>query len=383
MSTPPRMSSHSYSEATTAMRQEPDRTVAAGVPRWGAAGIGCLTESRVVLLGTAAGRSWHGGTERAGISTALVVGNNVYLVDCGTGWGRRYLQAGLGEQLAFHGLERLAAVFLTHLHSDHIIDYPNLLTFGLSDGLSATSGPVRVFGPGGRGSLPPVAIPWPQEPPVVNEDNPTPGTVDLTNYLCQAFATDLNDNIRDGGRPDPRSLLDVSDIALPRGLVVHPNIDTAPTMNPFAVYEDDRVRVSATLVSHGPVFPSFAFRFDTQEGTVVFSGDTNASDNLVRLADNCDILIHEVIDPAWVYQLFPAPVSDAQHAKVRHLLNAHTPIHHVGKIADAAGARTLVLSHLAPADNPASRWREAQSGYRGRLVVGADLVEIRIRGGGE
>ncbi|MCC5348697.1 MBL fold metallo-hydrolase, partial [Staphylococcus aureus] len=66
-------------------------------------------------------------------------------------------------------------------------------------------------------------------------------------------------------------------------------------MKPVVFYEDDRVKVSATLVQHAPVFPSFAFRFDTEDGSVVFSGDTGPSENLVRMARGADVLVHEVI----------------------------------------------------------------------------------------
>ena len=80
-------------------------------------------------------------------------------------------------------------------------------------------------------------------------------------------------------------------------------------MQPFEVYHDDLVRVAAFLVDHHPVFPSFAYRFDTADGSVVFSGDTcpNTNRNLQRLANGADILVHEVIDRAWIDQKFGTP----------------------------------------------------------------------------
>ena len=65
------------------------------------------------------------------------------------------------------------------------------------------------------------------------------------------------------------------------------------------MFEDDRVRVSATLVAHAPVWPAFAFRFDTDDGSIVFSGDTARSENLIKLAKGADILVHEVIVTKW------------------------------------------------------------------------------------
>ena len=96
-------------------------------------------------------------------------------------------------------------------------------------------------------------------------------------------------------------------------------------MEPFKFFEDDRVRVSATLVEHAPVWPAFAYRFDTDDGSIVFSGDTGRSENLVKLAKGADILVHEVIVTNWVKGLFPTPRSIAQEGLMQHLLNAHTP----------------------------------------------------------
>lgn len=334
--------------------------------------------TRVVLLGTAAGRTWWGGSENQGISSAVAVGDAVYLVDFGDGWGRRYLQAGLGEQAALHGLERLRAAFITHLHSDHVVDYPNLFLFGTTDGLAGREQPVRIYGPGRRGSLPPVSGDPQDPPPVINPSNPMPGTHDMTEYLYQAYATDINDNMRDSLKPDPHTLLEVHDIEVPEGVVGDPNQDPAPDMAPFAVYEDDRVRVTATLVRHPPSYPTFGFRFDTDDGSVTFSGDTNVSENLIRLAADTDVLVHEVMDPQWVDSLFPTPPTPAQQAKKEHLLKSHTSIEDVGDVAERAGAGTLVLSHLAPADNPRRRWTEAGEGFSGRLVVGEDLVQVGV-----
>lgn len=344
----------------------------------GPAEIAMRFRTRLVLLGTAAGRTWWGGSRRQGISSAVVVDDAVYLVDFGDGWGRRYLQAGLGEQTELHGLERLEAAFITHLHSDHVVDYPNLLTFGSTDGLAAREKPVQVFGPGDRGALPPVFGDPPSEPPVINPGNPTPGTRDMTEYLYQAFASDLNDNMRDSLKPDPHTLIQVHDIELPADLVDDPNRDPAPSMEPVRVFEDDRVRVTATLVKHPPVFPAFGFRFDSDDGAVVLSGDTSVSENLVRLATGANVLVHEVIDPQWVEGLFPEPRTPAQEAKVEHLLGSHTTIDEVGEVAERAGVETLVLSHLAPADNSRARWMQAQKNFSGRLIIGDDLAQVGV-----
>jgi ribonuclease BN (tRNA processing enzyme) len=277
-------------------------------------------------------------------------------------------------------------LLLTHLHSDHIVDYPNLLLYGASNGLeSRAASPLGVYGPGVRGEMEPVFVlpgstrPTPE---VINPGNATPGTEDMTAYLYQAFATDLNDRARDGGRPDVRSLVHAHDIKLPHipGFT-SPNQTPSPDMEPFKVYEDDRVRVSATLVDHVPVWPSFAFRFDTDDGVVVFSGDTAPSQNLIRMAKGADILVHEVIVSEWIDRLLPLPRSPDEEARRHHLVTAHTTVEQVGKVAESAGVSTLVLSHIFPENAREEQLASAQRDFSGQLVIGEDLLQLGVARG--
>jgi ribonuclease BN (tRNA processing enzyme) len=331
--------------------------------------------TRLILLGTAAGPVWWRGSDRAGISSAVAVGDAVYLVDCGDGVGARFRETDLSPEPHLNALDSLRGIFLTHLHSDHTIDYPNLAVFG--SGYLKTAPTVQVFGPGDRGALPHYLGSGP-EPPVINPEDPTPGIEASTEFLYKAFATDLNDRIRDSGGIDPRSKLEVHDVPLPPEASAGPSTPP-PRVAPFAVYEDDRVRVTATLVDHGQVYPSFGYRFDSDDGSIVFSGDTCPSDNLVELAHEADVLVHEVIDREWVESLFGEPPFPPQiQVLVDHLLGSHTTIEDVGKVAERAGARTLVLNHFVPSDNPNRRWRRAGRGYSGRLIVGEDLMQVGV-----
>jgi ribonuclease BN (tRNA processing enzyme) len=115
---------------------------------------------------------------------------------------------------------------------------------------------------------------------------------------------------------------------------------------------------------------------------VVFGGDTGPSDNLIELASGANILVHEVIDSAWVELLLPSPRDDAQEGLYQHLIRAHTLVEDVGPIAEAAGVRTLVLSHLVPGNWPEFRWQRAQRGFSGKLIVGRDLDSISLRASG-
>jgi ribonuclease BN (tRNA processing enzyme) len=215
--------------------------------------------------------------------------------------------------------------------------------------------------------------------PVINPANPVPGIVDTTGYLYQAFALDLNDRMRDNLKPDLRTIFQVHDIAIPKGIGYHPNNNPSPAgMQPLRVYEDGNVRVTATLVNHFPIVPAFAFRFDTADGSVVFSGDTAPNDNLVALARHAEVLVHEVIDPAWVDILFPPPTTPVQDALKHHLLTAHTTIDDVGKVAERAGVKTLVLTHIVPGNAPTAHLAQARRNFSGRFVIGQDLMRIGV-----
>lgn len=338
-------------------------------------------DTHVVLLGTAGGRTSYQGTPLAGISSAVKVGDDVYLVDFGQGWLRRFFQAGLGSQRpGAIGLESVKAAFITHLHADHVVDYPSLFLFGASDGVASRKGaPMEIYGPGRRGSLVPVHSHDGAEPPVVAPANPTPGTVDMTEGIYQAFANDINDNIRDSRKPDPHRNIKVFDIPLPQGLKVDENKNPAPDMEPFLVYQDKNVKVTAILVDHAPVYPAFAYRFDTADGSVTFSGDTNLHPNLIRLARGSDVLVQEVIDPEWIAELFPKPLSPESTAKMRHLIEAHTVVDDIGKLATAAGVKSVLLTHLAPADPDEARWLpRAKVGFSGPVIVGKDKLWLGV-----
>jgi len=335
--------------------------------------------ARLVLLGTAGGSPYWTNSERAGIASAVVVGDRYYLVDAGRGVVRQLRAAGLGDHESDTGgpLDALRAVFLTHLHSDHVVDLNNVLSAGLYNGLARADRPVPIFGPGNRGAVPPLFGDRPA-PQVTAPANPTPGTAEMIDLMVATFATDYNDRAFDGGSPAPAELFRGFDVPIPARYVADPDRDPHPRMSPVPFHEDDRVRVSATLVQHAPIFPALAYRFDTDTGSVVFSGDTGPSENLVELASDADVLVHEAIDTDWVDQLLPPPRTPTAEGLFRHLVSAHTAVAQVASVACAAGVRTLVLSHLVPGNGPQERWLRAREGYPGHFVVGQDLTVVDI-----
>lgn len=293
---------------------------------------------------------------RTGISSALKVGGDVYQIDCGLGSLNAFADAGLR-------FDDLKSMFITHLHTDHIVDY---FSFFLSGGYTAAKGkaPVTVYGPGPAGGLPPSRV-GNANPAIIDPTNPTPGLAATTAALQQAFAYTNNIFIRDMGTEDIGTLADVVEIAVPPG---SDYLNRSPAMAPFPVMSDDNVTVTATLVSHYDVYPAFAFRFDLKRSgrSVTFSGDTTKSDNVIALARDCDVLVHEAqfsLDDAYYGNRFPPG----------YLVKSHTSAEQVGEVAAAANVAQVVVSHYSPNDLPDSEWQAAIGrNYTGRITVARD-----------
>lgn len=329
---------------------------------------------RVVLLGTAGGPLPS--PVRSGICSAVVVAGRTYVVDCGGSATRQLRRARL-----LGGLHR---VLLTHLHSDHTCDYFNLFLLGWP--IIQWNPPVHVHGPGPAGgieALPPDDAGRPV--PLHNPADPTPGLVALTDAQFHAHAYDINIRMREAGRHDLRSLVVPHELAVDPGVGAAGPAQVAPPMDPFVVEEDDDVRITATLVSHAPVFPAFAYRFDTAAGSVVFSGDTAPCANLTRLAAGAGTLVHEVFDDTPGRDAGADPLTDEEaweaQRRHHHMVTSHTPLSAVGAVAREAGVGRLVLTHFIPGDDalPDEHWLAGiGAGFGGEVVVGADLMELAL-----
>jgi ribonuclease BN (tRNA processing enzyme) len=369
--------------------------------------------TRLVLLGTAGGPAWWPDTGRMSSSSALVVEDSIYIIDLGQGSTLRLSEAFSSGALpgaeSTDGsslfLQDAKGLFFTHLHQDHTADYPNLLLIGPTAGLGTStdpltnktiSVPLKVFGPGDRGQREADTSGYIQRggQVVLSESadpgtsTATPGIRQMTQNIWHAYAQSLNDMTLDNGCQDYTTLVDIreiggsgpDDIRLPV-LVTDPNNGTCPAMDPFEVYHDDKVQVTAILVDHHQVFPAFAYRFDTADGSVVFSGDTgpDTNGNLERLANGSDILVHEVIDRAWVDRKFGTPEPGSPMAALKtHMLQSHTSIDEVGSVATDCGVKTLVLNHIVPGNTPTEHLLQAQGTFPGTLIIGEDLMQIGI-----
>lgn len=144
------------------------------------------------------------------------------------------------------------------------------------------------------------------------------------------------------------------------------------------VMRDEHVKVTATLVNHPPVVPAFAYRFDAADRSIVISGDTAPSNNLVTLAHDADLLVHAVLYAPGVDCLV-ARVPNATALKAS-IMAHQTSAEDAGRVAQAAGVKTLVLSHFVPTDDPEvtdqMRIDAARVHFRGSVIVGKDLLEV-------
>nr|WP_281379642.1 MBL fold metallo-hydrolase [Flexivirga oryzae] len=306
---------------------------------------------------------------RSGPASLVTVGKRTFLVDAGPGTVRRLGQAGVS-------VDRLAGVFVTHAHSDHIAD---LFAMFLLSNPGGTMGefttPVPIFGPGPSEELPTTYDG--KRVPIINRERPAPGIAEFLELQQQAFRYDINvRNVEQSPTAvDYPALFDVREIRVPPACRASPT-NPAPRMSPFVVLDDEEVTVSATLVAHAPVFPSFAFRFDTPGGSVTFSGDTGESANLVELARGTDLLVHEVVDVDHY-----ARTSGGSASVIDFMRRSHTTPEGVGRVA-ASGARSVVLSHLLPGDpgevTPEQWCARVASEYDGPVSVGEDLATYEV-----
>ncbi|WP_425826122.1 MBL fold metallo-hydrolase [Streptomyces fractus] len=338
--------------AATALAVSPPSASASPSDKEAATGARPTSGTVVDLLGTAGGPPPYGG--RMGVASAVTVDGDTYLVDCGRGAVTQYLKAGLA-------MPSLKGIFLTHLHADHTVDYFDfpLLCAGVMPPQPGFGGTVRVWGPGPSDTL---------TSGTVAPQDPAPGIIETTRRANETFAASTNAFIAEGFGIDPVSMLDVNELSVGAGSV-------------GTVLDTPALKVTATRVQHGNMSPAYAYRFDTAHGSVVFSGDTRRSDDLIALARDCDLLVHEAMDASWFEeQHLPA-------ALIKHMHEVHTDVTEIGEVARAARARHVVINHLSPADptqRPDEEWAAAarasarSAGYRGRVTVGRDLMRIPL-----
>ncbi len=277
----------------------------------------------VRLLGTA-GPSLNPNQAEAGL--LVVAGSEVLLFDCGHG---------IPNRLAQVNRTGVSKVFLTHVHSDHTEGLPELW---MNENTWSARGntPLSVWGP-----------------PELAPDQPS-GTADITNQLTTAFAT--NTHIR-------RDLVE----HLPGGGIT---FQTTEIANEGVVYQNNGVTVTAFLVDHGVVKPAYGYRVDYQGYSVVFSGDTTFTPNLVKNAQGADVLVHEVL----LSPLTATPQND-------DILSYHSTPEQAAQTFTQAAPKLAVYTHIVDQTGGGAQGlinRTRAAGYTGPLEVGQDLTLIEI-----
>ncbi len=274
-------------------------------------------ELRVTLLGTGSPAAVM---NRFGPSILVEAGPHKFLFDAGRGVAQRLNQA----KVKWRDID---GVFFTHLHSDHVVGFPDLwLTSWLTEGRDV---PLRVWGPR--------------------------GTKSMTSHLEQAYEADIRIRLYD-------------DHASPDGIVL-----LAEDIGEGVVFEQDGVRVTAFEVDHAPVKPAFGYRVDSGGRSVVLSGDTRPSENLVRHAQGVDVLIHEVASAESLARAGQPP------ERVKGIVAHHTTPEQAGELFSRVKPRLAGFSHIVhPAATEADLIVPARTAYAGPLELGEDLMVIEI-----
>jgi ribonuclease BN (tRNA processing enzyme) len=269
----------------------------------------------VVLLGTGMPRP---NPNASGPATAIVVGKQVFLVDAGPGVERQLSAA----HLPINGV---TALFITHLHTDHTLGYPDLIFTSWVMGRKTA---LQAYGPHGLQKM--------------------------TDHLIAAYAEDIK--VRTEGLEHET----------PNGYKV-----SVHEIDPGVVYDSLGVCVTAIRVHHGNWAEALAYRFDTPSRSVLVSGDTRYDEGLIGPARGIDVLVHEVYSAS---KLKPEQRPGGEDWP-RYMHEFHTSDVELGKLAAKIRPKLLILTHIirmgATDDELLAGIRAG--GFAGRVVIGRDL----------
>jgi ribonuclease BN (tRNA processing enzyme) len=280
--------------------------------------------TQVVMLGTGTPRP---DPNRSGPATAIIVDDTPYLIDFGPGVIRRATAAfhkGV-TALGFGGVN-IKTVFLTHMHSDHTVGYPDLI---FSPWVMGRHEPLTVYGPSGIAAM--------------------------TEHVLKAWQVDID------GRTN--------------GINRHNSTGYKVNAHEIAaglVYQDRNVTVTAFPVRHEEMVDSFGYRFETPERVVVISGDTAPTQAIIDHSRGCDVLIHEAYAMRTYHQISPR----AQEFRRSH----HTSSVELAEIANATKPGLLVIYHRSNSgggwssvDSEEDLLDEIRREYDGSVVAAHDL----------
>lgn len=283
-----------------------------------AAASGQGQQFRVTLLGTGCPPAVM---NRFGPSILVEAGQQKFVFDAGRGALQRLTE--LGVRWA-----DVEGVFLTHLHSDHVVGFPDLWLTGwlLVPGRNV---PLNVWGPR--------------------------GTASMMEHLQQAYEYDVRIRIENDG-------------ASRQGVSI-----VTKEIGEGVVYDRGGVTVTAFEVDHAPVTPAFGYRIDFGGRSVVLSGDTRVSENLVRHAQGVDLLVHEVFVPATLERAGVPP------ARAKNIIALHLTPEQAGEVFTRVKPKLAVYSHICmPSATDDDLLPATRKTYGGPLQVGEDLMRFEV-----
>src|SRR5919198_1497688 len=271
--------------------------------------------TRIVLLGTGNPGPLP---DRSGPATAIVVDDTAYLVDFGPGVVRRANAAFLDRGIKALDPVKLRVVFVTHLHSDHTVGYPDLIFTPWTVGRRV---PLEVYGPKGLKAM--------------------------TEHILEAYRIDIETRTNPDGNQ--------------RGFPEGHNVNVHE-IGPGVIYRDANGAVTASPTKHA--MESYGYRFDTPDRSIVISGDTNPSQATIDACHGCDVLIHEAITPAWL--------ATRPETFQRFTAKYHTTTAQLADLARQARPRLLILYHYSSL-SPEELFDDMSARYSGHFVIGRDL----------
>ena len=285
-------------------------------------------ERTLTLLGTKGGPALRTpGVSFLPTSNLLCLGQRKIIIDCGIGVTQALVRAG-------HSASAITDIFITHLHSDHVLELGGLIHTAWTSGLQhllVVRGPV--------------------------------GTARVWSHFLQMMEVDIAVRVLDEGRPHLRDLVSVYEY------------------DQGTVEENSDFTVSALRTIHPPMQNCFALNFVFEGQKICFSGDTAYMPSLAGFAENARILVHEAMLQSGV-EYVTAKTRNTDERLHRHLIASHSFAHEAGRIAHDARVELLVLSHLIPAERIIAKdddWiAEVRQHFSGNVMVGEDGTRITV-----
>lgn len=280
-------------------------------------------QTKVVLLGTG---TPNPDPEHSGGSVAIIVENRSYIIDFGPGLVRQAAKMSpkYGGEIEALSAKNLKVSFLTHLHSDHTVGFPDLL---LTPWVMGRNEPLRVYGP--------------------------EGTKQLTDNIIKAYDADIKYRLYGLEPANNKGWRVIATEFISDGLI----------------YSDSLVKVEAFKVEHGSWPNAYGFKFTTPDKTIVISGDTKPCENIQKYTEGADILIHEVYShKGWS--------TKSSFWKKYHSAN-HTSTYELGELAAKTKPGKVILYHLLFwGSSEDDILKEIGEKYDGVVIVGKDLMLI-------